>query len=88
MNSTEYPPSGLARWGWLYPAVNALFVLLNLACLIVLDGGWLNWFAVAICTASGIYTYLGWRREIRDDASHRAYMAEMDARIASLRGLR
>ena len=67
-------PSGFARWGWLACAINAVLVLANIACLVFLDGGWLNWMAVVICTASGIYAWHVWRKEVRDDAAHRAFM--------------
>jgi hypothetical protein len=75
-----------ARWGWWAAAVEALIVALNVACLIFWDGGPLNWMAVVICTASGIYCFKLWREEVRDEALHRAMLARLDARIARVWG--
>jgi hypothetical protein len=78
--------SAFARWGWLAAAVNVLFVLLNLACIVWFNGGPLNWAALVICSVSGVYTFHGWRQEVRSDAAHRAWLADFQARMERLRG--
>lgn len=59
-------------------AIQVLFVLLNLACIVFLDGGWWNWAAAGICLAGGVYAVYGWRRMVADHEAHVRFMAAFD----------
>lgn len=85
MKSTDYSrPGGFARWGWLGVAVNVIGALANVAMLTLANGGLMNWLAIAICTASGIYCWTIWRDAVRAVADHRAYMQRFASRWDSL----
>jgi len=71
-------PSGYARWGWVFAGINALLVLVNLACIAFLDGGWPNWAAAAFIAVMGVVSYRRWRDGVRSDAAHREFMRSLD----------
>lgn len=84
MSASYDRPGSFARWGWIGAAVNALFVLANLACIVIWDGGLYNWLAIAVCTVSGGFAFRIWRDGVRSDAKHRAWMRRHDAAMAAL----
>lgn len=83
MNGSKWSrPSGLARWGWLFTALQVVIVLVNLSTIVFADGGVWNWLAAAFAAGCGVYCFNLWRRAIEDDRKHRAFMAELDRKWA------
>ena len=72
-------PSPLARWGWLFTALQVVLVLANLLMIVAFDGGLANWLAAALAAGCGIFCFVSWRNTVRSDAEHRAFMDRLES---------